>query len=302
MRMDLRVLDYFLAVTEEQNITRAAERLHITQPTLSRQLMQLERELGARLFERTNHSVKLTAEGMMFRRRAQEILELAARAREEVVADSENLRGRISIGCWEMRSVEELSKLIADFQQAFPAVKFLLYSGNNEDIEAGMAQGNLDMGLFLEPFPAAERYATHKMKTIEEWGTLIHEAHPLAQRDCIRPGDLVGTKVVTVNLGTPVHKMLGKWSGEYTPAMDFCVNYNVLSNGVVAAEVRQGVVICLKPLAQYEHMHYVPFQPRLQFGSLLAWRSEETQSRALKKFIAFLREKEEKGHEKDSAK
>ena len=110
----------------------------------------------------------------MFRRRAQEILELAARAREEVVADSENLRGRISIGCWEMRSVEELSKLIADFQQAFPAVKFLLYSGNNEDIEAGMAQGNLDMGLFLEPFPAAERYATHKMKTIEEWGTLIH--------------------------------------------------------------------------------------------------------------------------------
>lgn len=149
--MDIRILSYFLMAAREENITKAAQLLHITQPTLSRQLMQLEEELGVKLFQRSNHSVYLTDEGMIFRRRAQELVNLAEKAQEELTQKEETLSGVIAIGCGEIRSVQEVAKLITGFQECCPLVKFELYSGDNEDIKERMEQGALDMGLLLEP-------------------------------------------------------------------------------------------------------------------------------------------------------
>lgn len=288
--MDIRVLEYFLMVAREENITKAATLLHLTQPTLSRQIISLEEELGVKLFERSNHSVFLTREGSLFRSRAQEIVDLAGRAQEELKSSKTELSGTIAIGCGEMRSVQELARLIADFQKQNPNVKFELYSGDNEDIKDRIEQGNLDMGLFLEPVNMLKYEFVH-MKTNEEWGVFIHKEHPLALKKDIRPGDLVGTKVVTVHVGTMVHSELVAWSGIYARDMDFDVNYNTLYNAVIIAREKKSAVICIRLDCEYENMIYLPFYPKLEIGSRLAWKSREVYSMAVRKFIDFVRSK-----------
>ena len=288
--MDIRVLEYFLMVAREENITKAANLLHVTQPTLSRQIMGLEEELGVKLLERSNHSVFLTKEGILFRKRAQELVNLAWRARSELVAEEEEMSGTIAIGCGEMRSVQELAVWIAEFQDLYPDIKFELYSGDNEDIKDRIERGNLDMGLFLEPVSML-RYEFIRMKTREEWGVLVHKDHPLSARESIHPGDLIGTKVVTVHIGTPVHHELAAWSGDYARDMDFSVNYNILYNAVVVAREKKSAVICIKFDSSYDDMTYLPLRPRFEIGSLLAWKNREVYSKAVRAFIDFVRER-----------
>ncbi len=288
--MDIRVLEYFLMAAREENITKAASLLHITQPTLSRQLMQLEEELGTKLFDRTNHSITLTEEGMLFRSRARDIVALAEKAKSEIVQNEDTLTGMISIGCGELQSVKELAGFIFEFQRKYPKVKFEIYSGSNEDIQERMEQGSLEFGLFLQPFNIS-RYASMPMETMEQWGVLIHEGVPLAAREVIRPGELVGTQVVTIHVNTSAHTELRRWSGDYAKEMDFSINYNVLHNAVIVAREQKGVVICLKPDCQYDSMRFIPFEPELLVGSTLAWMEERRISRAAKAFIQFLHER-----------
>lgn len=287
--MDIRVLEYFLMVAREENITRAAGLLHVTQPTLSRQLMQLEDELGTKLFERTNHSVVLTNEGMLFRRRAQDIVSLAEKAKSEVTQNEDTLSGIISIGCNELKSVRELAENMTVFQERFPKVKFELYSGSNEEIQERMEQGTLDLGLFLQPF-GLEKYETLPMRTKERWGVLIHKEAALAGQPAIRPGDLVGTLVFTIHINTPAHTELKEWSGEFAKDMDFSANYNVLHNAVIVARERKGAVICLEQDCHYDDMKFLPLDPELSVGSTLAWKRGRVVSRATRTFLQFLQE------------
>ena len=287
--MDIRVLSYFLMAAREENITRAAQLLHVTQPTLSRQLMQLEEELGVKLFQRSNHSVYLTDEGMVFRRRAQELVNLAEKAQEELTQKVETLSGIIAIGCGEMRGVQEVAKLITGFQERYPLVKFELYSGNNEDIKERMEQGTLDMGLLLEPVSIV-KYDFIRMKTKEQWGVLIHKDAPLASQDVIRPGDLVGTQVVTVHLNTPVHHELAGWSGDFARQMESCVNYNLLYNAVIAARERKGAAICVKLDCHYDDMKFLPLEPKLELSSVLAWKDQQAYSKATTAFIKYVKD------------
>lgn len=287
--MDIRVLEYFLMTAREENITKAASLLHVTQPTLSRQLMQLEAELGTKLFERTNHSVILTNEGMLFRRRAQDIVSLAEKAKSEVTQNEDTLSGIISIGCNELKSVQELAKNMTVFQERYPKVKFELYSGSNEEIQERMEQGTLDMGLFLQPF-GMEKYETLPMRTKERWGVLIHKDAALAQQSAVYPGDLVGTLVFTIHINTPAHAELKKWSGEFARDMDFGANYNVLHNAVIVARERKGAVICLEQDCHYDDMKFLPLDPQLSVGSALAWKKRRVISRTARAFLQFLQE------------
>ena len=136
--MDIRVLNYFLMAAREENITRAAQLLHITQPTLSRQLQQLEQELDAKLFRRSNHNIYLTNKGMLFRRRAQKLVDRAEKARKELAQSEDVLTGEVSIGCGELRSMEDLSEIMDAFRRRHPQVKFHLHSGYNDDIKDGL--------------------------------------------------------------------------------------------------------------------------------------------------------------------
>jgi len=287
--MDIRVLEYFLAVAEEKNVTRAANRLHLTQPTLSRQIMQLEDEVGAQLFLRESHSLTLTDEGILFQRRARDMVDLASRAREEIRTAREETSGTVAIGLTGSSSTQEIAKLITSFQREFPKVKFALASGSNEEVEEKLALGVLDFGVFLTPVELAgcDRL---RLQSQEEWGVLIHENHPLYKKKKIVPGDLVGTQVVTITTNTALHQILRNWSGDFARDMDFCATYNVLSSGVVLARERQGALVCLKPLAEYEQMRYRPFSPAITSDAIFAWRSGRLNSRAQESFLRFVQQ------------
>ena len=286
--MDIRILQYFLMVAREENITRAAEILGVTQPTLSRQMQQLEDELGVSLFHRGRHQVYLTEEGTIFRRRAQELVTLAEMAKDELKQEHEELAGRIAIGCVELQSVKEIAGLMAQFQQRFPNVKFDLYSSDNEDIKDRLDRGIIDIGLLLEPVNIA-KYQFIRMQTKEQWGVLIHQDAPLAAQSVIRPGDLVGTLVVTVHLDTPVHHELVNWSGDFAQHMEPAVHYNSLYNAAVVARERKGAVVCLKLDSEYRDMKFLPLEPKLELSSVLAWKGHESYSKVTEAFLNYVK-------------
>ena len=149
--MELRVLRYFLMIAREESITRAAQLLHVTQPTLSRQIQDLEDELGAKLFVRGNHRIVLTPDGLLLRRRAQEIVDLADRTQRDFAAREEELTGEIAIGSGETRSVSMLAEMLATYRQRYPRVRYRFYSGNADQIKERIENGTLDVGLLLEP-------------------------------------------------------------------------------------------------------------------------------------------------------
>lgn len=285
--MDIRVLDYFLLTAREENITKAAELLHLTQPTLSRRLKALESELGVTLFERHHHSVSLTNEGLLFRRRAQDIVNMASRAQDELQA-SDELAGEIAIGCSELQSMSELAKMMGAFQRQHPLVRFALHSGNNEDIRAWLEQGTIDLGLLIEPVDTS-RYESVALHQEEVWGILAHENSPFSKYDAIRPGDLVGTPVITI-LDTVVQKELVHWSGDYAKDMGNWARYNLLYNAAMLAQQNCGVVICLKLDQHFDHLRFVPLEPKLALHSLVAWRGQQPHSKATAAFIAAMQQ------------
>ena len=171
--MEPRVLKYFLMVAREENITKTAQLLHVTQPTLSRQLMQLEEELGVQLFHRGKHNVTLTEDGMLLRRRAQELVSLSEKAKMELQHKEEMPTGEIAIGCGETKSMAALSEKMVSFRQKYPLVQFSIYSAIADDIKERLEKGLLDMGLLVEPVDIS-KYEFIRLPLKEQWLSLIH--------------------------------------------------------------------------------------------------------------------------------
>lgn len=284
--MDIRVLEYFLMVAREENITKAAHVLHVTQPTLSRQLKQLEEELNVTLFKRSNHSIYLTEEGILFRRRAQEIVNLTERAKNEL-QQSEELVGHIDIGCGELQSMEELAEMITTFQKENPLVKFTLHSGNNDNIKSWLENGLIDLGLLVEPVDVS-KYNFVRMKKKEEWGILVHKNSPYSTFETIQPGDLVGTEVITIS-DRKVQQELAIWSGKHAAKMAWKVKYNLSYNAAMLARANAGVVICLKLTQSFNDLVFVPLKPKLELDSVLAWHEQKPNSRITNTFIKFIK-------------
>ena len=185
--MELRVLRYFLAVAREENITKAAALLHVTQPTLSRQLMQLEEELGVKLFRRSQYRVILTDEGMLLRRRAQQIVELADKAERELQQHEEELTGEVAIGCGESVAMTFLSTHIRAFRALHPQVRFRIYSANADDVKERIEKGLLDMGLLLEqPDSEAQRLRMMEEKRNEMLDEIHFHERQLQRLDYLR--------------------------------------------------------------------------------------------------------------------
>ena len=149
--MELRVLRYFLAVVREESITKAADVLHITQPTLSRQLAQMEEEMGVKLFDRGTRKISLTNEGLLLRRRAEEILELVDKTERELAEQEEMIEGTVAVGCGDLAAVQMLPALFRSFHERYPAVRFDLYTATADHVKDRMDRGLTDVGLLLEP-------------------------------------------------------------------------------------------------------------------------------------------------------
>lgn len=285
--MELRVLNYFLMAAREENITKAAQLLHVTQPTLSRQLMQLEEELGVKLFDRSSHSIILTSEGMLLKRRAQEMLILAEKVKAELKQDEENLTGKISIGAGELLSMEELSEWIDLFQKKHPLVSFELYSGMADNIKSHMENGTIDLGLLLEPVDTA-KYEFIRMKTREEWCALVPDNLVLAQKEFVTPEDLMGIPVLLPGR-ISVRNELSSWLGDYAQNLNVAANFNLIYNAVVMAKKASCVILTLKLHCHYDGMTFVPLKPSMTLSSVLTWKERQVFSPAATAFIEFVK-------------
>ena len=283
MDLDLRVLRYFLAVAREGSITRAAASLHVTQPTLSRQLAALEKDLGAKLLRRADRGVVLTDAGRLLRRRAKEMIALADLARTELVPAQAELAGTVAIGTNELRAVDELVAMMDAFKADHPRVRFVLRSGSNDDVAAWMERGQADLGLVIEPFDARGSGFVH-MATRERWGVLVRRDSPLALAGGVRSADLNDIPLVTTD-NDLARTELAAWSGDDVRRRAPVVFYNQLLNATAAVRRGMGAGICLDLEADYPGLVFVPLAPEVQTGSLLAWRDGQAFSATTKAFI-----------------
>ena len=283
--MELRVLNYFLAIAREENFTKAAKQLHVTQPTLSRQIADLEQELGVKLFIRSNHNIILTEDGMILKRRAQEILSLADKTKRDFLQKDEALSGTISIGSGEFRSTEYLAKIIAEFRKKYPNVTYEIYSGNANNIRDYIERGFLDMGLMSEPVDM-RKYNFVNMPVKEQWGVFAPSDSSLAEKESIRPEDLAGMSVVTAT-GDFNQSRIGKWLGDYKDRVDIAAAANLPYNEAVLAKENIGVMLSISLNCTYENLRFIPLQPVLEISTVLGWKKDQIFSATVSAFMDF---------------
>ena len=284
--MELRVLRYYLLVAREENITRAAELLHVTQPTLSRQLMQLEQELGTRLFHRGQHSITLTDDGMLLKRRAQELVALADKTEREFIKSEGSLTGEISIGSGETLSMHILAQWIAAFREENPLVQYDIYSATADEVKDRIEKGILDMGLLVEPVDVS-KHEFIRIPCRERWGLLTQADSPLAELDCITPDDLVHIPLLIARRNLVQEELRG-WFGRQFESMDIIGTYNLIYNAAVM--VKNGVASALTTEHDraYEGLRFIPLRPTLERGSVLVWKKHQTYSPAAARFFAHV--------------
>ena len=286
--MELRVLRYFLVVAREENITRAAALLHVTQPTLSRQLMQLEEELGVRLFHRGKYRIVLTDDGMLLRRRAQEILELAEKTERECQRQQGELVGEIAIGAGETNSMTGLSRQIAAFRQAHPLVRFSLYSATADDIKDRLEKGLLDLGLLAEPVDIG-RYEFLRMPGRDRWGVWVRKDDPLARRECVTPRDLLGVPLLVARR-EQVQQELAGWFGDDFDKLEIAGTFNLILNAANMVCNRVGVALGFLMGNLSDELRFVPLSPALETGTVLVWKKDQAFSPAARQFLEHLKE------------
>lgn len=282
--MELRVLNYFLMVSQEENITKAAQLLHVTQPTLSRQLMQLEDELGVKLFERSNHSIVLTSDGLLLKRRAQEIVSLAEKTKGELTTEKE-LSGEIEIGSGEFKSFSLLADVIAAFSEKHPGVRFHLNSGNADTIKERLENGGLDIGLLADPVDIS-RYEFTRLPQKETWGIIAHNDFAIAKRPFVTPKDLIGLPLILPHRRM-VREEIQNWFGDLYGDVNVFATYDLLYNAAIMAQKKMGIILTIELESRFDEVKFVPFAPKMEFGSVLVWKKNQIQSAAMEAFIDF---------------
>ena len=226
--MEYRVLKYFLAVAREENITKASEVLHLSQPALSRQLMQLEEELGTELFIRGKRKITLTPAGILLRRRALEIIELTEKAGREIRSQEGELAGVISIGSGEGETFRLFSRLMVNFQEQHPRVKFDLYTNNGDFIRERLERGLLD--IIFKPRDL-EKYSYLKLPDRERNGVIVPADSPLASKEFITPEDLIGQSLLLSKRAEALG--FARWAGECFAKYTIPVTYNLAYNAAL---------------------------------------------------------------------
>ncbi|MBF0579470.1 LysR family transcriptional regulator [Erysipelotrichaceae bacterium RD49] len=256
--MEIRVLRYFLAVAREENITHAAQRLHISQPTLSRQLKDLEDELGKKLFNRGSYSIKLTDEGMLLRRRAQEIIEMVDKTTDEFKALDEINGGDIQIGCAESQGIRHFLAAISSLKEQYPNIRTHLYSGGSEAVLDRLDKGLIDFAIVVSPADAT-KYNILEVPYQDRWGLLMPKDSPLAQKESIHLEDLKDLPLMTSRQS--LESEIPSWFGDATADLDIVATYNLFFNASIMVEEGFGYALTFEGLADTSETSFLCFRP-----------------------------------------
>ena len=284
--MELRTLRYFLAVAQEENITRAADILHVTQPTLSRQIMDLEKELGTTLMLRGKNGLTLTDDGIFFRQRAEEIIELADRLEQSFVERNADVSGLIAIGASEAVGSRLFAKLIKQFSDKYPLVQFHLYNEMADNIKDRLDKGLADVGLLLEPVDTA-KYDFVRLSQKETWGILMRDDHPLAERETITPEEIAVYPLI-LPLRERVRSEILNWIKRDEKDLTIPLSYTLLSNAALMVEAGLGCAFCLDgalAIHSSPRLRFVPIAPEHTTRSVLVWKKNHLFSPVTSLFI-----------------
>lgn len=289
--MELRVLRYFLAVAREESITAAAAALHITQPTLSRQMMELEQELGTRLLVRgkRNSKITLTDGGMLLRKRAEEIISLSDRTEAEFRAADDLVSGDVYIGGGETDAMRLIAKAAKALQDAHPHVRLHLYSGNANDVSERLDNGLLDFGVLIEPANVS-KYDFIRLPATDTWGLLMRKDSPLAQKEGIRSTDLDKLPLL-VSRQSMVRNELSGWAGRDFDQLAIVATYNLIYNAALMVDEGFGYALTLDKLVNTggnSNLHFIPLEPKLEANLSIVWKKYSLFSKAADKFLEQL--------------
>mgnify|MGYP000711122638 CR=1 FL=1 len=288
--MEIRVLRYFLEIAREGNMSRAAERLHVTQPTLSKQMKDLEQELGKKLFKRGSTSVSLTDEGMLLRKRAEDLLAMADKITNEFQAMDDITGGDIYIGCAETEGMRMLAKIISKIRQEYDHIHFHIFSGQAEDVSERLDSGLLDFGLFIEPADL-KKYDFIKLPITDIWGLWMTKASPLAENKTIKPHDLLGLPLIISNQAMVKNEIAG-WMGGNYDNLNIVATYNLLYNASLMVEEGVGYALSIdRIIKSYDDspLCFRPLEPTLEVGLDIVWKKYQTFSKASEKFLEYLK-------------
>ena len=289
MDFDIRVLKYFLAVAKQGNMTKAAQSLNITQPTLSRQIMELENNLGVKLFSRENKHLSLTDSGFLFQQRAGEIVNLADKTYRELSEQNINLGGTVSIACVESVASNFIPNAISQFSKLYPSVKYELYSADGDDIKDKIDRGYIELGILIEPVETA-KYDFIRLPFSEKWGIAMRSDSPLACNNKLSISDIANLPLIIPRRSIVIDE-IAKWLNMKPEELNIVASHNLPTNGLLLVQNHIGYLICVQgaiSIRPTSNITFVPFYPERKTGHVLVWKKHHSISNASFKFLLFV--------------
>lgn len=293
--MELRVLRYFLAVAREGNITGAANFLHLTQPTLSRQIKDLEEELGCQLLVRKSHRVVLTPEGMRLRKRAEEIISMVDKTEAEFLARENAVSGDIYIGGGETQAIRQIAEIIRELQEEYTDIHYHLYSGNAEDVTERLDKGLLDFGILIQPADIS-KYDYINLPSRDRWGVIMRKDSPMAAKESIRKEDLLDVPLICsrqVMTQRRTENEFADWFGDDFDRLHVVTTFNLVYNAAIMVEAGIGYAVTLDKLAHTSEdspLCFRPLMPPLESGMNVIWKKYQVFSPAAELFLERMNE------------
>jgi DNA-binding transcriptional LysR family regulator len=294
--MELRVLRYFLTVAREGSMTAAANFLHVTQPTLSRQLKDLEEDLGKKLFIRSSHSIILTEEGMLLRKRAEEIVDMVDKLESEFSSMEETISGDVYIGGGETDAMRQIARVVKDLQLRYPNIRYHLYSGNEDDVTERLDKGLLDFGILIQPADLS-KYNYINIPAKDVWGVVMRKDSPLALKDSIQAMDLLNVPLICSRQAmkqTFSKNEFADWFGEDFDKLNVVTTYNLAYNAAIMVDEGIGYAITLDKIVNTSsdsNLCFRPLEPKLESGLNIVWKKHQVFSAATDMFLKEIQAK-----------
>lgn len=289
--MELRELRYFLAIAEAESISGAAEALFITQPNLSRQMQNLEREAGQQLFVRGSRKITLTEAGKLLRKRAEEIMELVQKTENELVGADGDVRGTISIGCGESYAVRLIARAAKRMKERYPAVTFRFFSADTNDVTEKLDCGLIDFGILIQPSDVSA-YENMRLPLLDTWGVWMRKDDVLARKSEICPEDLDGQPLI-LSKHSFNERLIADWLGRSPDEENVVAFYNLLYNASLLVEEGMGYAIGLDRLINTSgdsELCFRPLSPSIKTHLNIVWKKHAPLSKPAAQFIQCVKE------------
>ncbi|SUW00742.1 LysR family transcriptional regulator [Brachyspira pilosicoli] len=294
--MEIRVLKYFLTTIREGNITKAAKYLNLTQPNLSRQINMLERDIGHKLFERKHNNIILTPEGILLKKRAEEIINMVDKTRAEFNFTDKVIAGDIFIGAGETWAMSLVASVMKDVQSDYSHIRYNIYSGNFQDITEKLDKGLLDFGLLIDPADLS-KYDYLKIPLKDTWGLAMRKDSPLSNKKNITKKDLLNIPLIISRqvIETEIEDNdFSRWFSDTFDNLNITATYNLIYNALIMVSEGMGYALCLDKLIDnmyHQNICFIPLKPKLESGINIVWKKNQEFSRASKIFLDRLTNK-----------